>query len=405
MESLSERRGDPLSAPCCLRPGLVSAARSGAPGLGGEPAQARTEASPHTVPRGAPELRQVIARRALGNGVPSAGGRYHVVIHRRLRRGDLNLLPLRAAVASRRYRRVRICGNALHPAPASSNACGLKVLEIPDSHPKTGASLEAVSISRRRSPGAVKAMSLLIADVLESARQRDAPDDRQARLCRDVRDEAWHRARSRATPRGDTLCRRHAAGPRQMGHARGSVLYCCSVLHARRWRPACAWAGSRRAALPRRGGPAAKRARRPSSAPRAPQVAIAELIATGGYDHHLRRLRAALADHARRVAQRVQQTFPAGLPHHAADGRLRMLWTRVPREVDAIELFRARRARAASSRRQGRCSRIPDRFPNYIRLSYSQPWSPAIEDAIGTVGQIAKRDSLSRGVTGVGIRR
>ena len=37
----------------------------------------------------------------------------------------------------------------------------------------------------------------------------------------------------------------------------------------------------------------------------------------------------------------------------------------------------------------GELQDMSNRFANYIRVSYSQPWSPAVEDAIGTVGQIA----------------
>ncbi|MET0346451.1 MAG: PLP-dependent aminotransferase family protein, partial [Casimicrobiaceae bacterium] len=95
----------------------------------------------------------------------------------------------------------------------------------------------------------------------------------------------------------------------------------------------------------------------------------------------------ALVDHARRVAQRVQQTFPAGCRITQPTGGY-VLWIELPRKVDAIELFRKARARGVVVA-PGPLFTNSNRFPNYIRLSYSQPWSPAIEDAIGTVGQIA----------------
>ncbi|MET0202944.1 MAG: PLP-dependent aminotransferase family protein [Casimicrobiaceae bacterium] len=325
----------------------------------------------YTVSRGAPELRQVIARRALEMGCHLQADDIVVTD------GCVEALNLCLRTVARPGDTVALESPTYFILLHILESLGLKVLEIP-THPKTGASLEALDLATAK-PGAVKAMLLMptYSNPLGSV----MPDDNKARLvamCDErgialIEDDVY----------GDTFFGATRPFPAKAWDKRGSVLYCSSFTKTLAPGLRVGWVAPGRyldeVAL-------AKRATTVFT-PQAPQLAIAELIATGGYDHHLRRLRAALVDHARRVAQRVQQTFPAGCRITQPTGGY-VLWIELPRKVDAIELFRKARARGVVVA-PGPLFTNSNRFPNYIRLSYSQPWSPAIEDAIGTVGQIA----------------
>ena len=59
--------------------------------------------------------------------------------------------------------------------------------------------------------------------------------------------------------------------------------------------------------------------------PELPQAAIAEFMANGGYDHHLRKLRAGFARQVQQTTQAIAEFFPNGHQDHASRRRLRAL--------------------------------------------------------------------------------
>jgi len=122
--------------------------------------------------------------------------------------------------------------------------------------------------------------------------------------------------------------------------------------------------------------------------PCAPQLAVANYIQSGGYDRQLRLLRARVVDHARRIGDRVADTFPSGCRMtHPVGGYA--LWIELPRNVDAVELFRRARQKGVVVT-PGPLFTLSSRFRNFIRISHTQSASPAVvDDAIATVGQLA----------------
>ena len=74
--------------------------------------------------------------------------------------------------------------------------------------------------------------------------------------------------------------------------------------------------------------------------PTLPQMAIAEFLATGGYEHHLRRLRRSVGHQVSRVSEAASASFPAG--------------TRISRPSGG---FVCPRGRAASSSLSRRCKK------------------------------------------------
>lgn len=179
---------------------------------------------------------------------------------------------------------------------------GMRALEIP-THPREGISLEALELATQ-TPGAVQAVLLVpnFANPMGSL----MPDDKKERLVRmlasrnlpliedDIYGECYFgRSRPFVAKAWDTT---------------GNVLLCSSFTK-------CLAPGLRV------GWIAAGRFRREVellkfitsiATPELPQLAIAEFIANGGYDHHLRKLRAAFALQVQQVSEAVAEHFPAG---------------------------------------------------------------------------------------------
>ncbi|MES2459932.1 MAG: PLP-dependent aminotransferase family protein, partial [Armatimonadota bacterium] len=69
------------------------------------------------------------------------------------------------------------------------------------------------------------------------------------------------------------------------------------------------------------------------------QLALASYLATGGYDHHLRRSRRIYAQQTALMAQTIGECFPAGTRVTRPGGGF-VLWVELPAPVDSIELYR-----------------------------------------------------------------
>lgn len=126
-----------------------------------------------------------------------------------------------------------------------------------------------------------------------------------------------------------------------------------------------------------------------TASPAAAQLAVAEFLAGGGYDRHLRRLRATYRDHVRRMTAHVASTFPPGTRvTRPAGGHL--LWVEMPREVDAMRLYDEAAAHDISIA-PGPMFSASGRYTHCMRLNAGLPWSPRLEGAIETLGRLAKR--------------
>ena len=68
------------------------------------------------------------------------------------------------------------------------------------------------------------------------------------------------------------------------------------------------------------------------------QEVLAQFIRDGGYDHHLRRLRAALKTQMHQMVDAVARHFPMGCRMILPQGGM-MLWIEMPRHVDSREVF------------------------------------------------------------------
>jgi DNA-binding transcriptional MocR family regulator len=121
------------------------------------------------------------------------------------------------------------------------------------------------------------------------------------------------------------------------------------------------------------------------------QMAIAEFMENGGYDRHLRKMRAAFAAQTQQTASAVGEYFPEGTKVTRPAGGF-VLWVELPHGVNSLELQERALAEKISispgpmfSARQG--------YENYIRLSCGYPWSARIDQALRTLGRLVRQQS------------
>ncbi|WP_206954980.1 aminotransferase-like domain-containing protein [Trinickia acidisoli] len=124
-----------------------------------------------------------------------------------------------------------------------------------------------------------------------------------------------------------------------------------------------------------------------------PQRALADFLATGAYDTHLRRVRRVFQENLARMARTVEASFPAGTKVSRPQGGF-VLWLELPRSVDTRTLF-------DKALERGICFAPGDvfsasrRFRNCLRLSAGYSWTARIESGVRTLGSLA-REALMR---------
>ncbi len=117
-----------------------------------------------------------------------------------------------------------------------------------------------------------------------------------------------------------------------------------------------------------------------------PQLALAEFLATGGYDHHLRAIRRIYANNLSQMADAVVRYFPAGTRMTRPAGSF-ILWVEMPEGISAIELFHRALSQSISIA-PGPIFSLTDKYRNHIRLS-SALWDERVERGIKTLGDLA----------------
>jgi DNA-binding transcriptional MocR family regulator len=120
-----------------------------------------------------------------------------------------------------------------------------------------------------------------------------------------------------------------------------------------------------------------------------PQMAIAEMLSSGGYDHYLRRIRKAYALQVQLMTQAVRKYFPEGTKTTRPMGGT-VLWAEFPRGIDSIELYR-RALEKRISIVPGPLFSSKRQYTECIRLNCGNIWSERIEGAMITIGQLAMR--------------
>jgi len=122
-----------------------------------------------------------------------------------------------------------------------------------------------------------------------------------------------------------------------------------------------------------------------------PELAIAEFVANGGYDAHLRGIRRTYAEQIQRVSHAIEESFPPETTITRPSGGF-VLWVGLPPNVSALKLHERALAEKISIA-PGPMFSAKQQFGNFIRVSCGHPWSSAAERAIGVLSYLVKRMS------------
>src|SRR6266853_3501265 len=121
--------------------------------------------------------------------------------------------------------------------------------------------------------------------------------------------------------------------------------------------------------------------------PALPQAALADFLASGGYDSHLRRTRRTFEDNIHQMSRTIDKTFPKGTRVSRPAGGF-VLWLELPRPLKSRELFNQALDKGICFV-PGDVFSASDRYANCLRLSCGHSWQARIEKGLKTLGEIA----------------
>lgn len=117
------------------------------------------------------------------------------------------------------------------------------------------------------------------------------------------------------------------------------------------------------------------------------QLAIAEFLTNGGYDHHLRTLRRVYARQVTHMRDAVGRYFPQGTRVTRPEGGY-ILWVEMPEGLDAFRLYESALQEGIGIA-PGSIFTLGDKYRNCFRLNAAF-WSERIELALETLGGLAE---------------
>lgn len=125
------------------------------------------------------------------------------------------------------------------------------------------------------------------------------------------------------------------------------------------------------------------------------QAAIADYLAKGGYDKHLRQLRHALSVQQSAMMRGVVRHFPPGTRATRPAGGY-FLWIELPGRVDTLEIHRQALSLGISVA-PGPMFSAQRNFANCLRLNYGHPWDARADEALATLGRLIAARTLTDG--------
>lgn len=119
------------------------------------------------------------------------------------------------------------------------------------------------------------------------------------------------------------------------------------------------------------------------------QKTVSDFLRNGGYDHHLRSIRRAYHQQLHLFSQAILRFFPAGTRLSRPEGGF-ILWVEFPAGVDTLALHEAALKHRINTA-PGPLFSAKDRYRGCLRISCGVPWTDTIENAIKTIGELAKQ--------------
>ena len=124
------------------------------------------------------------------------------------------------------------------------------------------------------------------------------------------------------------------------------------------------------------------------AAPLPSQEGLSEYLEHGGYDRHLRQLRATLAHHRHTTLRGIAKHFPPGTRATQPEGGY-FIWVELPPNIDALELHRLALSQGISLA-PGHLFSADHRFKHHVRINFGHPGHKNFNAALKTVGTIAR---------------
>lgn len=121
------------------------------------------------------------------------------------------------------------------------------------------------------------------------------------------------------------------------------------------------------------------------------QLSLLQLLTSGAYDRHLRKLRPVLHRLMLLTVQGIEKYFPQGTRLSRPLGGL-VLWLELPEGVNALKL-QQQASRENIHIAPGPMFSSRGDYPNYIRMSYSNIWNEKVETAWRKLGELVKAES------------
>ncbi|MEJ2170850.1 MAG: PLP-dependent aminotransferase family protein [Desulfobacterales bacterium] len=119
------------------------------------------------------------------------------------------------------------------------------------------------------------------------------------------------------------------------------------------------------------------------------QYLIAQYLAGGAYERHLRRLRNALKKQVIRTALAIHKHFPIETRLAVPTGGT-LLWVQLPPSVDGLKVYRKALDHRIAIIPGAVCSNY-GQFKNFIQISCGAPYTAKVENGIATLGRIISK--------------
>jgi DNA-binding transcriptional MocR family regulator len=331
----------------------------------------------YTGPRGTERLRTQIAKRSLSYGC--AFSPEEIVVTS----GCVEAVTLALQATCRPGDTVAIASPVYYTFLHSIQWMGLKVLEIP-STPREGMSIDVLGYAIRNNP----VHACLVISNFNNPLGSVMPDDRKRELAELL-------ARHDIPLIEDDVYGDLAFGPSRpvavkAYDEKGIVLYCSSFSKTLAPGYRVGWIAPGR--YQRKVQQLKSLFNIATATP--PQLAIAEFLTNGGYDHHLRTIRRVYSRQMEKVRDAVARHFPAGTRVTRPEGGF-VLWVEMPERVDSLRLHEEARKKGIGIA-PGTLFSTAGRYGNCIRLNAAF-WSEKVEQALETVGEMA--ETMAGGAT------
>jgi len=118
------------------------------------------------------------------------------------------------------------------------------------------------------------------------------------------------------------------------------------------------------------------------------QEAVANFVATGRYEHHLKKLRQTLYANSLQFIRGVGEYFPQGVKITNPKGGF-ILWVELDKSIDTYQLYQEAMHHKISIA-PGAMFTLQDKYQNCMRLSYGMQWNDKVALSLKRLGKLVK---------------